>query len=106
MRSAYRRFSIQPSKSRSAVFQTNASLSRAGANAGPGRFVDVLPLLTEKHLPQARHANPLTQLPGNVPIQQGLKRLLEQRHAALVCYADIDSFIKPFNELKGGTCEK
>ena len=49
---------------------------------------------------QARHANPLTLLPGNVPIQQCLTRLLQQKREALICYVDIDNF-KPFNDLYG-----
>ena len=40
-----------------------------------GRVIDVLRLITEEKLQQARHANPLTLLPGNVPIQQCLERL-------------------------------
>jgi diguanylate cyclase (GGDEF)-like protein len=39
-------------------------------------------------------------LPGNVPIQQCLTRLLQQSREAVICYVDIDSF-KPFNDLYG-----
>ncbi|MCJ8170093.1 EAL domain-containing protein [Pseudomonas sp. A3.4] len=78
-------------------------ITQDGAYAGLGRIMDVLRLLTEERLQQARHANPLTQLPGNLPIQQCLERLLEQRQAAVVCYVDLDSF-KPFNDLDGLRC--
>lgn len=71
-----------------------------GRYAGMGRVIDVLKLITELKIEQARHANPLTLLPGNVPIQQCLTRLLEQSREALVCYVDIDNF-KPFNDLYG-----
>lgn len=71
-----------------------------GSYRGLGRVIDVLKLITEQKLQQARHANPLTLLPGNVPIQQCLTRLLQQQRAAAVCYVDIDSF-KPFNDLYG-----
>jgi diguanylate cyclase (GGDEF)-like protein len=67
---------------------------------GLGRVIDVLKLITELKIQQARYANPLTLLPGNVPIQQCLSRLLQQRREALICYVDIDSF-KPFNDLYG-----
>ncbi|BCD84171.1 diguanylate phosphodiesterase [Pseudomonas solani] len=71
-----------------------------GRYLGLGRVIDVLKLITEMKIQQARHANPLTLLPGNVPIQQCLARLLQQGRPAMVCYVDIDSF-KPFNDLYG-----
>ena len=71
-----------------------------GRYLGLGRVIDVLKLITELKIRQARHANPLTLLPGNVPIQQCLSRLLQQGREAVVCYVDIDSF-KPFNDLYG-----
>ncbi len=71
-----------------------------GRYQGLGRVIDVLKLITELKIQQARHANPLTLLPGNVPIQQCLTRLLQQRRQAVICYVDIDSF-KPFNDLYG-----
>lgn len=75
-------------------------ITASGHYLGLGRVIDVLKLITEQKLQQARHANPLTLLPGNVPIQQCLTRLLQQRRAAAVCYVDIDNF-KPFNDLYG-----
>ncbi|WP_337056256.1 bifunctional diguanylate cyclase/phosphodiesterase [Pseudomonas sp. USHLN015] len=71
-----------------------------GRYQGLGRVIDVLKLITEMKIQQARHANPLTLLPGNVPIQQCLARLLQQGRTAMICYVDIDSF-KPFNDLYG-----
>jgi diguanylate cyclase (GGDEF)-like protein len=71
-----------------------------GRYAGLGRVIDVLKLITELKIQQARHANPLTLLPGNVPIQQCLTRLLQQARESVICYVDIDSF-KPFNDIYG-----
>lgn len=75
-------------------------ITLAGRYHGLGRVIDVLRLITEMKIQQARHANPLTLLPGNVPIQQCLTRLLQQKRDALICYVDIDNF-KPFNDLYG-----
>ena len=75
-------------------------ITQQGRYRGLGRVIDVLKLITELKIQQARHANPLTLLPGNVPIQQCLSRLLQQGRDAAVCYVDIDSF-KPFNDLYG-----
>jgi diguanylate cyclase (GGDEF)-like protein len=71
-----------------------------GHYLGLGRVIDVLKLITELKIQQARYANPLTLLPGNVPIQQCLTRLLQQQRESVICYVDIDSF-KPFNDLYG-----
>lgn len=71
-----------------------------GTYKGLGRGIDVLRQITELKLQQARHANPLTLLPGNIPIQQCLGRLLEQKLDAQLCYVDLDNF-KPFNDLYG-----
>jgi diguanylate cyclase (GGDEF)-like protein len=71
-----------------------------GGYLGLGRVIDVLKLITELKIQQARYANPLTLLPGNVPIQQCLTRLLQQGRESVICYVDIDSF-KPFNDIYG-----
>ncbi|MBU1330055.1 MAG: EAL and GGDEF domain-containing protein [Gammaproteobacteria bacterium] len=75
-------------------------ITSEGQYRGLGRVIDVLKLITEMKIQQARYANPLTLLPGNVPIQQCLTRLLQQGREAAVCYVDIDNF-KPFNDLYG-----
>lgn len=75
-------------------------LTLNGGYLGLGRVIDVLKLITELKIQQARYANPLTLLPGNVPIQQCLTRLLQQARESIICYVDIDSF-KPFNDIYG-----
>ena len=74
-----------------------------GIYLGLGRVIDVLKLITELKIQQARYANPLTLLPGNVPIQQCLTRVLQQGRESMICYVDIDSF-KPFNDIYGYGC--
>ncbi|MBZ5755695.1 GGDEF domain-containing protein [Pseudomonas sp. S5(2021)] len=75
-------------------------ITEGGVYSGLGRVLDVLKLITEMKVNQARHANPLTLLPGNVPIQQCLTRVLQQAREAVICYVDLDNF-KPFNDLYG-----
>ncbi|WP_022963528.1 bifunctional diguanylate cyclase/phosphodiesterase [Halopseudomonas pelagia] len=73
---------------------------RDGKYAGLGRVIDVLRHITELKIIQARHANPLTLLPGNIPIQECLARLLANGQEARLCYIDLDAF-KPFNDIYG-----
>jgi diguanylate cyclase (GGDEF)-like protein len=68
--------------------------------AGKGRLIDLLHEITKLQVNRARHANPLTLLPGNVPIQQQLQKLFRQDVAFTVCYFDLDNF-KPFNDYFG-----
>jgi GGDEF domain-containing protein len=56
--------------------------------------------ITQMQIHAARYANPLTQLPGNVPINEHIDRLLESGTRFWVCYCDLDHF-KPFNDVYG-----
>ncbi len=48
----------------------------------------------------ARHANPLTFLPGNIPITEHISRLLSSGTTFVAAYADMDQF-KPYNDQYG-----
>lgn len=65
--------------------------------AGKGRLIDLLREITKLQVNRARYANPLTLLPGNVPIQQQLNKLFREQARFVVCYFDLDHF-KPFND--------
>jgi diguanylate cyclase (GGDEF)-like protein len=56
--------------------------------------------LTEMQINTARYANPLTMLPGNVPIDEHVERLLGAKITFNAAYIDIDHF-KPYNDLYG-----
>ncbi|MBS1191948.1 MAG: hypothetical protein H6R10_3740 [Rhodocyclaceae bacterium] len=71
-----------------------------GNYQGVGGSHDLMALITEMQISAARYANPLTQLPGNVPINEHIDRLLEARAPFAACYADIDNF-KPYNDTYG-----
>jgi EAL domain-containing protein (putative c-di-GMP-specific phosphodiesterase class I)/GGDEF domain-containing protein/predicted transcriptional regulator len=71
-----------------------------GRYLGMGTGYDLMRKFTELQLSAARYANPLTGLPGNVPINETIDRLLESAEPFIVAYADLDYF-KPFNDLYG-----
>lgn len=67
---------------------------------GVGSSQDVMREITQMQINAARYANPLTQLPGNVPINEEIDRRLVAGVEFNVCYVDIDNF-KPFNDVYG-----
>ena len=71
-----------------------------GRYAGLGTADQLVRSVTETRIEAARHANPLTFLPGNVPISQHIERLLASGAEFVACYADLNNF-KPFNDLYG-----
>lgn len=75
-------------------------ITNRGHFAGIGRVVDLLRKITELQVRSARYANPLTLLPGNVPIYERLDQLLEDSRPFAIAYCDLDHF-KPFNDAYG-----
>ncbi|WP_328595705.1 GGDEF domain-containing protein [Rugamonas aquatica] len=71
-----------------------------GRYLGMGTGHDLMREITQMQINAARYANPLTQLPGNVPINEHIDRLLESGSRFWVCYVDLDHF-KPFNDVYG-----
>ena len=67
---------------------------------GVGKVRDLLRAITEEKLRVARHSNPLTQLPGNVPLYEWVDHLLLHKKEFVVAYCDINNF-KPFNDVFG-----
>src|SRR5262245_30956856 len=56
--------------------------------------------ITSLQIAAARYANPLTLLPGNVPINEHIERLLRAQTGFVACHCDLDHF-KPFNDAYG-----
>ena len=75
-------------------------ITRDGRYEGMGTGENLVRSVTEMRIEAARHANPLTFLPGNIPITQHIERLLERGVPFVACYADLNSF-KPFNDQYG-----
>ncbi|WP_050466326.1 GGDEF domain-containing protein [Herbaspirillum chlorophenolicum] len=71
-----------------------------GQYVGLGTGHDLLREITQMQIDAARHANPLTQLPGNVPINDHIEYLLQSGVEFCICYCDLDHF-KPFNDVYG-----
>lgn len=77
-------------------------ITRNGEYLGIGLVRDLLKKITDLQIRNARYANPLTLLPGNVPIYEHIDRLLEEQRRFTVCYCDLDHF-KPYNDGYGYT---
>lgn len=71
-----------------------------GRYLGLGSGHGLMAMITEMQICAARYANPLTQLPGNVPINEHIDRLLSHSISFTACYFDLDHF-KPFNDAYG-----
>jgi diguanylate cyclase (GGDEF)-like protein len=71
-----------------------------GRYIGLGTGDQLVRSVTETRIEAARHANPLTFLPGNIPISQHIERLLKKQVQFVACYADLNNF-KPYNDYYG-----
>jgi diguanylate cyclase (GGDEF)-like protein len=75
-------------------------ITENGQYSGMGSGHDLLRLITKMQIDTARYANPLTLLPGNVPISEQIDSLLQSGTPFVACYCDLDYF-KPFNDVYG-----
>jgi len=75
-------------------------VTHEGRYDGLGTGEALVRSVTEIRLEAARYANPLTSLPGNIPISQHITHLLEGDGEFVICYADLNNF-KPFNDVYG-----
>ncbi len=77
-------------------------ITARGQYVGVGTLIDLLRKITDLQVRNARYANPLTLLPGSVPINECLDGLLQKRWGFVLCHCDLDNF-KPFNDVYGYT---
>jgi GGDEF domain-containing protein len=67
---------------------------------GTGTGQDLLREITKAQIEAARYDNPLTLLPGYVPVNDHIEYLLHSGKSFAVCHGDLDNF-KPFNDVCG-----
>jgi diguanylate cyclase (GGDEF)-like protein len=75
-------------------------ITHKGYYRGLGWMMDLLEKITDLRVHSARYANPLTLLPGNVPIDERISDLLQSGQFFTVAYCDLDHF-KPYNDIYG-----
>jgi diguanylate cyclase (GGDEF)-like protein len=75
-------------------------ITNDGEYAGIGTILKLLEEITRQQIHNAKHANPLTLLPGSVPINEQIDQLLANRIPFSFGYFDLDHF-KPFNDVYG-----
>ncbi|MEK8050100.1 EAL domain-containing protein [Ideonella sp. DXS22W] len=75
-------------------------VTEGGRYLGLGTGEQLVRVVTEVRIEAARHANPLTFLPGNIPISEHIGRLLASGGEFVACYCDLNDF-KPYNDHYG-----
>jgi diguanylate cyclase (GGDEF)-like protein len=81
-------------------FNSGFIITEQGRYLGISSCQNLLRELTKMQIAAARYANPLTLLPGNVPINQHIEHLLHAQTPFVACYCDLDHF-KPYNDVYG-----
>lgn len=75
-------------------------ITEHGNYLGMGWVQDLMREVTAMQMESAKYANPLTQLPGNVPINHHIDNLLLSGEYCCIAWCDLDNF-KPFNDVYG-----
>ncbi len=75
-------------------------VTRNGEYIGLATLLDLLEEMTRQQIKNAKHANPLTLLPGSVPLNEYINQLLASKIPFAFAYFDLDNF-KPFNDVYG-----
>lgn len=75
-------------------------ITEQGRYRGLGSGESLVRRVTENRIEAARYANPLTFLPGNIPVTEHIGRLLQGKRPFVAAYCDLNHF-KPFNDQYG-----
>lgn len=77
-------------------------ITENGHYLGMGSVRALLRKITDAKIERAKHSNPLTQLPGNLPIDKEIDALITNKQSFSMAYVDLNHF-KPFNDQYGYT---
>jgi diguanylate cyclase (GGDEF)-like protein len=75
-------------------------ITEQGRYLGVGAGQDLLREITMAQIESSRYTDPLTSLPGYVPINEHIENLLQSGKSFSVCYGDLDN-LKPYNDVCG-----
>jgi EAL domain-containing protein (putative c-di-GMP-specific phosphodiesterase class I)/GGDEF domain-containing protein len=75
-------------------------LTKDGSYLGMGESQALVREITKLQVRAAKHSNPLTGFPGNVPTDEHLQALIDAEVPFVIVHADLDHF-KPFNDVYG-----
>lgn len=75
-------------------------ITAQGYYLGIGSIMALIKEIANLQINNARHANPLTLLPGNVPISKKLDQVVQSQLPFVIAYLDLDNF-KPYNDYYG-----
>lgn len=73
-------------------------ITRENKYVGVATILSLLEKITLQQIDNAKHANPLTLLPGSVPMNEQVNQLLASKTPFAFGYFDLDNF-KPFNDI-------
>ena len=83
-----------------ATFTDGFIITDSGQYLGLGSGYDLMEVIMQLQVAAARYSNPLTLLPGNVPVNSHIQQLLDDATPFWAAYCDLDNF-KPFNDIYG-----
>jgi len=75
-------------------------ITQHGNYLGMGSLKDLLKRITELKIQNATYSNPLTLLPGNVPLNNEIDDKIQAKEDFFIAYFDLNHF-KPFNDVCG-----
>ena len=92
--------SMQLTNQDTASLNNEIIITQQGKYLGMGSLKDLLKQITELKIQNATYSNPLTLLPGNVPLNHEIDDRMQSKQNFYIAYFDLNHF-KPFNDVCG-----